>query len=212
MIKNLTDITLLLDRTGSMQIIRNDVVGGVNTFVDEQKKAEGEADFTLIQFDSQDPHEVIHGAADIQLIPPMTLEDYRPRAWTPLLDAVGIAVTKTGERLSAMSEELRPDKVIFVIFTDGEENSSTEYKKETVREMITLQQETYNWQFVFLGANMDAFASAGSMGIVQQKIARIDKSKMGDAFKVSSRNVSQYRATGLSSALNYSDDQRAQLK
>ena len=157
----LTDITVVLDRSGSMQVCQSDSEGGLNRFIEDQKKQPGEAVFTLVQFDTE--YEFVHRAIPIQTVPHCPLV---PRGNTALLDAVGRAIVETGERLSKMNEADRPGLVVFVILTDGEENSSREFTLEKVREMISHQQSVYKWQFTYLGANQDAFAEAGSLGIV----------------------------------------------
>ena len=141
--QDLTDITFLLDRTGSMASIASDVVGGYNAFLEEQKSAPGQALFTLVQFDSQNPQDVVHDAKPIADVPAMKPKNFRPRSMTPLFDALGMAIARTGERLSAMDEPQRPGKVVFVVFTDGEENASREYSGQRVKEMVKLQGETY---------------------------------------------------------------------
>ena len=209
---NLTDITFLLDRTGSMSSIASDVVGGVNTFIEKQKAAPGEALFTLIQFDSLDPHEVIHNAKPIHGVPEMQQNDFVPRSTTPLLDALGMAIAKTGERLSKVSEQDRPGKVIFVVFTDGYENASKEYKKEKIAEMVKHQTEKYQWDFIFLGAGIDAFAEAGQIGVSMFTTANVNLAKTHDAIEMAAKKVASYRGTGLRSSLNYTDDERSAIQ
>jgi hypothetical protein len=207
--KNLTDITLLLDRTGSMQNIASDVVGGYNIFIQKQKEAPGEAVFTLVQFDSENPQEVIHDAKLMQDVPAMGREDFVPRAMTPLLDAMGRAIVRTGERLGAMSDGDRPDKVVFVVFTDGMENTSLEYTQEQVSQMVKTQTEDYNWQFVFLGADMDAFGQAQVMGVNWNTTLDLGKQNTTAAFAATSDNLEAYRSSGDSRYLLYSDKQRS---
>jgi hypothetical protein len=158
-----TDITMLLDRTGSMAAVREDTVGGFNTFLAAQQQEPGECLFSLVQFDDIDPQEVIRVAKPIREVPPLT--DFQPRGATPLLDALGRAIVRTGERLKALPERARPEKVIFVILTDGQENASREYSRAKVFEMITHQREVYKWEFVFLGSNQDAIQEALTIGI-----------------------------------------------
>ena len=157
---NLTDITLVVDRSGSMEKIREDAEGGVNTFIHEQATHPGEALLTLVQFDTE--YEFVHRGMPIKQVPPYTLV---PRGNTALLDAVGRAINETGERLAKMAEQDRPGLVILVTTTDGLENSSKEFTKAQIKTLIEQQQSKYKWQFIFLGANQDAFAEAGGMGI-----------------------------------------------
>jgi hypothetical protein len=157
--QDLTDITVLLDRSGSMENIRQDMEGGFNSFVEEQRKLPGNCSLTLIQFDDRYEREYTKPLAEV---PPLNLV---PRGWTALLDAIGRAINETGERLAVLPESERPAKVIFVIITDGHENASQIFPRHKIAEMIAHQREKYAWQFLFLGANQDAIATGGSMGI-----------------------------------------------
>ena len=207
---NLTDITLLLDRTGCMASIASDVIGGVNTFIEAQKKAEGRANFTLVQFDSQNPQEVVFDAIDIESVD--GLKDYQPRAFTPLLDALGLCIVRTGERLAAIDESARPAKVIFVVFTDGLENASKEYNKDQVRQMVDHQKNTYKWDFIFMGANIDTFAQAGAVGIDAATSADVDMNHFAEALLTTAENVARYRTTGQKASLSYTPEQRKRMK
>lgn len=160
--KNLTDITIIVDRSGSMETIRTDAEGGINTFIEDQKKLPGEANFSLLQFDTIS--DWVHSGVPIKDVPKYTLE---PRGMTALLDAVGTVINATGERLGKMPEADRPGLVIIVIVTDGHENSSQEFSRETIKKMIEHQTNAYNWKFTYLGANQDAFAEAGAIGITK---------------------------------------------
>lgn len=185
---DLTDITLVVDRSGSMGSIREDAEGGVNAFIEEQKRADGEAVLTLVQFDTE--YEFLHRGVPINEVEPYKLA---PRGMTALLDAVGRAINETGGRLAAMPEEQRPGLVIFVIVTDGLENSSSEFTRDQIREMIQHQQEKYNWQFTFLGADQDAFAEAGAMGIDSAGVASFSKSKVNEAYLATASKVKRMR-------------------
>ena len=157
---DLTDVTVILDRSGSMELCREEAQNGVNHFVEEQQKEPGECLFSLVQFDSE--YEFVRKGVPIADVREFKLV---PRGMTALLDAVGRAINETGERLAAMNEDDRPGLVVFVIVTDGQENASHEFTKAQVKEMIERQQKDYQWQFTFLGANQDAFAEAGAIGI-----------------------------------------------
>lgn len=161
--KNLTEMVFILDRSGSMQNLTSDTIGGFNSMIESQKGEEGNAFVTTILFD--DNYEVLHDHIDIQDIQPITNKEYYARGCTALLDAVGKTINSIGSRLSATPEDERPDKVIFVITTDGMENSSREFTKKIVKEMIEHQQDKYSWTFMFLGANIDAVGEAASLGI-----------------------------------------------
>jgi hypothetical protein len=170
---DLTDVTLVVDRSGSMEAIREDAEGGVNTFIAEQAKQPGECLISLVQFDTE--YEFIHQGVSAGQCPRYKLV---PRGSTALLDAVGRAINETGARLAAMPEAERPGLVVFVITTDGEENSSKEFTREQVNKMIAHQQQTYNWQFTFLAANAEAFAEAGGMGIEAAHAAKFGAGKV----------------------------------
>ncbi len=174
---DLTDITLVVDRSGSMQSIREDAEGGVNSFITGQAKQPGQASFTLVQFDTE--YEFVHRGVPIGQVPAYQLV---PRGSTALLDAVGRAINETGERLAAMSEADRPGLVVFVVVTDGQENSSREFTKARIKEMIEHQQTHYSWQFTFLGANQDAFAEGAALGVAQGGIANFSMGMVGAAY------------------------------
>lgn len=156
---------MILDRSGSMNSIASDTIGGVNRFFGEQRNLPGELLVTLVQFDDQEPFEVIHSGKPIKDVPELTSQTFKPRGCTPLLDAIGRGIVEAGKRFAAMNETDRPEKVLFVIMTDGFENASKEYTKNKVNEMISHQRTAYKWEFVFLGANQDAIATASDLGI-----------------------------------------------
>lgn len=161
--KNLTEMVFILDRSGSMQSLTSDTIGGFNSMIESQKKENGEAFVTTVLFDDQ--YELLHDHVDIQKVEPITNKEYYARGCTALLDAIGKTINSIGSRLSGTPEDERPDKVIFVITTDGFENASREFNKSTIKEMIEHQQNKYSWTFIFLGANMDAVGEAASLGI-----------------------------------------------
>ena len=191
--KNYCDITVVLDRSGSMQCLKHEVVGAFNTFVDEQKKVEGEATFSLIQFD--DRYEVNYEAIDIQSVKPLDEKTYVPRGMTALYDAVGKAIISTGKRFNNMDESERPEKIIFLIQTDGEENASQKHTLKNVKSMIEEQQEKYSWEFVFLGSNIDAVGVATDIGIQQDRAMKYANNAQGTslAFMSVSENLSSFR-------------------
>lgn len=161
--ENLTELVFILDRSGSMRGLESDTIGGFNSMIERQKKEEGEAIISTVLFDDQ--CEVLHDRVDIKKVEPMTDEDYYVRGCTALLDAVGGAIHHIGNVHKYAREEDRPAKTLFVITTDGLENASRQYSIKTVRQMIERQKEKYHWEFIFLGANIDAVKVAGSMGI-----------------------------------------------
>lgn len=158
--KDLTELVLIVDRSGSMSKISSDAEGGLNAFLEEQREnTPGKVQVTLVEFD----HEIntLHDGADIEDVKPYKLV---PRGTTALLDAVGFTINKVGERLANTREEERPGRVIVVVVTDGLENSSKEFKKKDLLDKIEHQKEKYSWEFVYLGANQDAFAEGSSLG------------------------------------------------
>lgn len=160
---NLCDITVVLDRSGSMQSVADDTIGGFNQFLRDQREAPGTATLTLVQFDTE--YEFVHRALPIGAVPPLTRETFQPRGMTALRDALGRAIHETGARLAATPEPERPGRVIFVVMTDGQENSSREFAAPVVAELIRQQREVYSWDFLFLGANQDAILTAGALNI-----------------------------------------------
>ena len=169
--KDYTDIVIILDRSGSMNRIREDAIGGFNTFIDEQKKVPSKANISLYTFNTQ--FTSVYENRDLQEAPKLTLDTYVPAGATALLDAVGKFINKKGEYLRNLPEEDRSNQILIAIMTDGQENSSKEFSKTTIQEMIRLQKEMYNWQFVFVGATIDAFAESGQMGIARGQTVQI---------------------------------------
>ncbi|MBF0101651.1 MAG: VWA domain-containing protein [Desulfobacterales bacterium] len=161
--QGLSEIICIIDRSGSMGSIKNDAIGGFNTFLEEQKKLPEEATLTYIQFDTE--YEVVHENKPLKDIQPINETIYIPRGATALLDAIGKTIDSTGKRLSNIPEEKRPEKVIVAILTDGEENSSSVYNLSKIKQMIQHQKEKYSWEFIFLAANQDAFSEAMKIGI-----------------------------------------------
>ncbi|WP_066319643.1 vWA domain-containing protein [Bacillus sp. FJAT-29814] len=159
---NLTEIIFLLDRSGSMAGLESDTIGGFNGFIEKQKQMEGDTLVTAVLFDDQ--YEILWNGIKAEQTK-LTKRDYFVRGMTALLDAVGKTILDVGYRLAKTPEEDRPGKVIFVITTDGMENASREFTYEKVKELIKHQQEKYNWEFIFLGANIDAAEEADSLGI-----------------------------------------------
>ncbi len=162
--KGLTKIIFLVDRSGSMQTVAKDMIGGFNSFIKNQKENNlGECRVSFYQFDTV--YEKVFENVEVQLVQDLTDETFVPRGGTALLDAMGITINTVGAELAALSEDERPEKVLVVIITDGEENSSKEFKSDQIKSMVQLQTEKYSWQFVYLGANQDAWSVGQSMGI-----------------------------------------------
>jgi len=161
--KDLCELIVVIDESGSMGSVRNDTIGGFNTFLETHQKMPGEAKLTLVKFDTK--YDIVHNGLDIQKTPPLNSKTYSPSGMTALLDAVGKTIDAVGKRLDATPEEEKPEKVIMVIMTDGEENSSREYKIEDVKRKMKHQQDVYKWDVVFMGADQDAWAAGGGMGV-----------------------------------------------
>jgi len=161
--KDYSEIVVIVDRSGSMQSIREDAIGGFNTFLEEQKKVPGNANMTLVLFN--DGYQLVHSAVPLGDAKSLDATAYVPTGTTALLDAIGKTIDDVGTRLVAMAESDRPNKVIVAILTDGLENASRKYTRDRIFDMIKLQTETYKWEFFFLAANQDAIATATSMGM-----------------------------------------------
>ena len=161
--KNLTEIVFILDRSGSMSGLEADTIGGFNSMIEKQKKAEGEALISTVLFDNTS--EVIHDRVYVQSIKPMTDADYTVRGCTALLDAIGGAIHHIGNVHKYARAEDVPEHTLFVITTDGMENASRHYNAERVKQMIERQKARYGWEFLFLGANIDAVETARHFGI-----------------------------------------------
>ena len=160
---NLTELVAILDRSGSMEAIRDDAIGGFNAFLAEQKALPGEARLTLVLFDDQ--YEVAVDHARLQSVEPLTSRTFVPRGSTALLDAMGRTIDEVGQRLAKTPEAERPAKVIVVTITDGHENASTSYTQRQVFDRVARQRDTYGWEFRFIGANQDAIATAAQLSI-----------------------------------------------
>ncbi len=161
--KNLTELVFILDRSGSMSGLEADTIGGFNSMIERQKETEGEALVSTVLFD--DESRVVHDRVDIRRIEPMTRKDYYVGGCTALLDAVGGAIRHIGTVHKYARPEDVPEHTIFVITTDGMENASHRYSPEEVKRMIERQKEKYGWEFMFLGANIDAVTAAARIGI-----------------------------------------------
>ena len=165
--KNLTEIVFILDRSGSMSGLEADTIGGFNSMIEKQKRAEGEALVSTVLFDNIS--EVIHDRVSVQDITPMTDKEYTVRGCTALLDAIGGAIHHIGNVHKYARAEDVPEHTMFVITTDGMENASRRYDSEKVKKMIEHQKEKYGWEFLFLGANIDAVETAKHFGISEDR-------------------------------------------
>lgn len=165
--QGLTEMVFILDRSGSMSGLESDTIGGFNSTIKKQKEVPGEALVSMVLFD--DKSEVLHDRVPLSEIPTLTAKEYYARGCTALIDAMGDAIHHIGNIHKYAREEDRPEKTIFVITTDGYENASTRYTVEKVREMVEHQKKEFGWEFIFLGANIDAIATARTYGISEDR-------------------------------------------
>lgn len=177
--KGLTELVFILDRSGSMSGLESDTIGGYNSLLDKQKKEDGEAVATTVLFD--DRYELLHDRVDLKEIQPISHKEYFVRGTTALLDAVGKTINMIAYVHKHIREEDRPENVMFVITTDGMENASCEYTYKNIKDMISRQKKEYNWEFIFLGANIDAEATAESIGINREMAASFVSDSKGTA-------------------------------
>ena len=177
--KNLTELVMILDRSGSMAGLESDTIGGYNSMLKKQRETAGEVLVSTVLFD--DRSEVLYDRIPLRKMPRMTEEDYYVRGCTALLDAVGGAIHHIGNVHKYAKEEDRPEKTIFVITTDGMENASRMYTYDCVKKMIERQKKKYGWEFLFLGANMDAVGTAARFGIAEDRAANFHSDHEGTA-------------------------------
>lgn len=194
--KGLTELVFILDRSGSMSGLESDTIGGFNSMLGKQRKEEGECNITTVLFD--DKYELLHDRIDIRAVSPMTDKEYFVRGSTALLDAIGKTVNKLAAVQRNTAEDYRAEKVMFVIITDGYENASREYTAEKVKAMIEHEKSKYGWEFIFLGANIDAVETASHFGISADRAVDYVPDAEGTAlnFEAMSETVACFRATG----------------
>lgn len=188
-----TEIVFILDRSGSMAGLEADTIGGFNSLIQKQKREDGKAVVSTVLFD--DKCEVLHDRKDLIEIAPLTEEDYYVRGCTALLDAVGGVIHHIGNVHKYARAEDRPEKTLFIITTDGMENASRKYGYEKVKRMIERQKERYGWEFLFLGANMDAVSVAGRFGIAPERAVRFHCDEKGTElnYRVLSETIANVR-------------------
>lgn len=191
-----TELVFLLDRSGSMSGLEADTIGGYNSLIAKQQEEPGECRLTTVLFD--DRIELLHDRADLRRAAPITGKEYWVRGSTALLDAIGTTIRRIGNAQKYALPEHRADKVLVVITTDGMENASCEYTYERIREMITRQQTRYGWEFLFLGANIDAIGTAARFGIAPGRAANYHADPRGTElnYRAVSDAVSHMRACG----------------
>ena len=192
--KNLTELVFILDRSGSMAGLEADTIGGFNAMIEKQRGEPGEAVISTVLFDNET--EVIHDRLPLDRVPALTEKEYYVRGCTALLDAVGGAIHHIGNVHKYAREEDRPEKALFVITTDGMENASRRYTYDKVRSMIRHEKEKYGWEFLFLGANIDAAREAARFGIGADRAANYHADHQGTSviYEAVSEAVCQVRS------------------
>jgi len=170
--KDLCELVVIIDESGSMTGTKDKVIKGFNEFLETHQSLPGEALLTLIKFNTK--YEIIYNGINIKDIPHFNNNDYTPNGMTALLDAVGRSIDEVGKRYDTLKKKDKPGKIIFLIMTDGEENSSKEYKLQQIKENIEKRKNKNKWEFIFMGANQDAWAAGGGMGISQNVNYTVD--------------------------------------
>lgn len=196
MIKELTDVTIILDRSGSMHVVKNDIIGSFNNFIKEQRKIPGLMKVSLVTF--ADDYKVEIENDDINKIYDLTDKNYQPSGSTALNDAIGKTINSVGQRLNDMYMFDRPGRVLIVIITDGEENASKEFSLTKVKEMIKHQEEIYSWEFAFIGADINVQKEATMRGVATNKSYTFtkDASSIKEMGLTLSASVATYRTGG----------------
>lgn len=191
--KNHTELVFILDRSGSMSGLEKDTLGGFNAMLKKQKELEGECRITTVLFDNQ--MQLLHDRLDIQAVEMLKDKDYQVGGSTALLDAIGSTINKIGNVQKQSTSEHRASKVLFVIITDGEENASREFSSQRIKKMIEHQMNKYHWEFIFLGANIDAVKTSMAYGIRPERTQNYhaDASGVDLNFKVMSETVTSFR-------------------
>ena len=197
MTNNQTELVFILDRSGSMGGLESDTIGGFNSMLAKQQEEPGDCRITTVLFDNR--YEVLHDRIDLKAVSPITDKEYYVRGNTALLDAVGRTIGKIGGVQKNTTEEYRADKVLFVITTDGMENASREFSYDKIKSMIEHQKSKYGWEFIFLGANIDAVDVADRFGIAGNRTQNFHNDRAGIElnYNVLSETVSCYRAAPL---------------
>ena len=211
--KGLTEIVFILDRSGSMSGLEADTIGGFNSMIEKQKKIEGDALITTVLFD--DKIQLLHDRVALDEVSGMTQRDYYVGGCTALLDAIGETVKRINDVQKALAEEERPEKTMFIITTDGQENSSEKYDFKKIKKMIEKKQEKKQWEFLFLGANIDAIGTASSLGIKANRSVNYHSDHIGTAtnYKALDKAISAFRcAPSLANVKECMEDWDADIK
>lgn len=205
--KNYTDITILLDRSGSMSSIKEKVESGFKEFFLEHQKNPSTR-VSLVQFNSVHRYDPVFTNLPVTAVEGL---DLKPEGGTPLIDAFVKTIDETGARLSRLDEKDRPSRVLFVVITDGEENASVLHTKKDVSDRVNHQRDRYNWQFIYLGANQDAIREASQYGIWAANSGTFSGVEAYSAMQLLGTKTSSYAADGNIRSLTYTDDERDTL-
>lgn len=218
--KNYTHLSILLDRSGSMASIKKNIIEGFNSLINDQKKEKGELTVSLVQFDSgfvlteerknnrfssqKLRYDILNDFTNLDSVQLLTEMNYIPDGGTPLNDALATLIKETGNKLASLNEDERPEKVIVVALTDGQENSSTEFSTKDIKEMIEHQEKTYNWKFIYVGANQDAFAESSARGMSGALNFAANGAGTKSAFVANSKVLSKVRSMSNDAYMSYS--------
>jgi len=200
--QGLTELVFILDKSGSMHGLENDTIGGYNSFIETQKQQPGSANLTTVLFSSG--YELLHDRINLADVAQLNENDYQVGGNTALIDAIGRTIDQIGQSLSDTAEDDRPEKVLFVIITAGMENASRRYTADDVRQKIPPQKDTYNWEFIFLGANIDAVETASRFGIGANRTASYHSDSRGTRrnFDSLSPSITRFRSSEPNTALD----------
>ena len=207
---NMTELVFILDRSGSMGGLESDTIGGFNSMLAKQQAEPGECRVTTVLFDNH--YEVLHDRIDVKAVNPITDKEYFVRGSTALLDAVGRTINKIKSVQKNTAEDYRAEKVLFIITTDGMENASCEYNYHKIKMMIERQKSMYGWEFIFLGANIDAAEVASRFGVSRNRAQNFHNDGEGIAlnYAILSETVASFRASAPGEGIN--DDWGAEIQ
>ena len=208
--EKIIDITIVLDRSGSMQSIKKETILGFNEFISSQLKMKINARITLVQFDHE--YEVLYEAVKLKHVNKLNGDIYQPRGLTALLDAIGKTIKLSKDRYKLIKKETRPDRILFVIITDGQENNSTSFNRDMIFKKIKKMESKHSWEFIFLGANQDAISEAKNYGINAKRAMTFaaDAVGTGDIYEAVSNNICYSLA--INDEFEFTDEDRKKQK
>lgn len=192
--QNYEHVSILLDKSGSMNAIKMDVIGGFNQFIEDQKKHPGDMTVTLMAFSSSGDVDTIYDRVPVHNVQPLSVENYKPAGQTALFDSFVYLIEDTGKELAKMSDQDRPEKVLIVCITDGGENDSRKHTAKDLADRVKHQQEAYKWEFSYIGANQDAFAVGTSIGITHNTTYKSTSRGVKNTFASLSTSNVKYRS------------------